>query len=170
MTIRKAISSDAHELCVLHKLSIRELCSDDYTLEQIEAWVGGKKADDYLGPISEGRVRVAEVEGRLVGFGEFGMNEIAAVYVHPKYVQRGIGRSLFFSLVEGLRVAGCSSASLVASITSREFYLKMGCVVVSDFHVLRSGVRLPCVKMMIAIEPEPDLPVSNPASTPTAPT
>ena len=53
------------------------------------------------------------------------MNEIAAVYVHPKYVQRGIGRSLFFSLVEGLRVAGCSSASLVAQCSKVPF---VGCV------------------------------------------
>lgn len=38
--IRQAKLEDAKGICQVHIASVRQLCARDYTLEQIEAWVG----------------------------------------------------------------------------------------------------------------------------------
>jgi len=150
LVIRIATEADAPEICETHTRAIRELCAKDYTSEQLEAWAGPRKATDYLGPIRNERLYVAEESGRVIGFGQYYEvnKEICAIYVHPDFVRRGVARTLFKKVTEELRAKGLSRAWLDASLTSVPFYLAMGCREIEEQdHALGSGDSIPCVKM-----------------------
>src|ERR1019366_9138503 len=121
--------SDAGGIWELHVRAIRELCTRDYTLEQIEAWAGPKTPGDYLEPIRSKRLFVAEQAGRIVGFGDYHAtkNEISAVYVDPDFGGQGIGRALFLVVTGELKARGFSHGELDASLNSVGFYEAMGC-------------------------------------------
>ena len=157
MKIRPATVEDAPSVWETHVSAIRILCRDAYTPEQIEAWAGPRKPEDYRKPITDGQLFVAEVAGRVVGFGEFSKEEVRAVYVHPEFGRRGIGTALFRRVVEALGKLGVEKASLDASITSVPFYLAMGCKAgVQQIHRLGSGVEIPCVPMTVEIRNPPN--------------
>jgi putative acetyltransferase len=150
--VRPGVEADAEAICVMHIRSIRELCAQDYTPEQIEAWAGPKLAAHYLEPIRGKRLVVAELGGRVVGMGDYHVtaNEICAVYVDPDFGGQGIGRALFQAVTNALRARGCTEAVLDASITSVGFYEAMGCRIVEQrMHPFRPGVSIPCVRMVI---------------------
>ena len=152
MQIRPATEADADAVLELHVRAIREVCSRDYTPEQIEAWAGPKRASHYLEPIRGKRLVVAERAGRVVGMGDYHVstNEICAVYVDPDFGGQGIGRALFQAVIAALKARGFTDAVLDASLTSVGFYQAMGCRIVEQrMHAFRPGVSIPCVRMEI---------------------
>ena len=46
--VRFATPADAEAICRVHVASIRESCAGDYTPQQIEAWAGPKRPEDYI--------------------------------------------------------------------------------------------------------------------------
>lgn len=156
MKIRPAEIDDAPAVWEAHVSAIRILCCGSYTPEQIEGWAGPRKPDDYLDPISNRRMFVAEVEGRVVGFAEFLREEVRAVYVHPDFARKGIGRALFQRIVEEMRARNVEKAWLNASLTSVPFYSAMGCKEGKEQkHRLSSGVEISCLAMEIEIQKRP---------------
>jgi ribosomal protein S18 acetylase RimI-like enzyme len=152
--IRPGLEADADAILELHVRAIREICSRDYTPEQIEAWAGPKLAAHYLEPIRGQRLLVAELGGRVVGMGDYHVttNEICAVYVDPDFGGQGIGRALFQAVTNALRARGFTEAVLDASLTSVGFYQAMGCRIVEQrMHTFRPGVSIPCVRMTIEL-------------------
>ena len=148
MKIRSAKIEDAPFVWETHVNAIRILCRGAYTPAQIEAWAGPRTPEDYLDPISNGRMFVAEVDGRVVGFGEFMKEEIRALYVHPDYTRKGIGRALFQHIVEEMKARDIEKAWLHASLTSVPFYSAMGCTRGEEQnHCLSSGVEISCIPM-----------------------
>src|SRR5687767_2388685 len=106
--IRPATAVDADAICAVHVASIRGLCADDYTAEQIDGWAGAKHPDRYRRAMAEGeRMFVAELQsgtGRVViGLAGIHGNEVRAVYVHPDHVGRGVGGALLAALEEQAR-------------------------------------------------------------------
>jgi putative acetyltransferase len=152
MQIRPATEADADGILELHVRAIRETCSWHYTAEQIEAWVGPKKAEHYHEPIRDQRLFVAENAGRVVGFGDYDAtrNEISAVYVDPDFGGQGIGRALFQVVIGELKARGFTEAEVDASLNSVPFYQAMGCRIMEQrLHTFRPGVSIPCVRMAI---------------------
>ncbi|MEO6876077.1 MAG: hypothetical protein ABI222_14765, partial [Opitutaceae bacterium] len=68
--LRFATEADAAALCVMHIRSIREVCAQDYSPEQIEAWTGPKRPEHYFDSIRGQRLILAEQRGRIAGFGD----------------------------------------------------------------------------------------------------
>jgi putative acetyltransferase len=154
MHIRPATEADVDCILELHVRSIREICSRDYTPEQIEAWVGPKRPEHYLDSIRGKRLVVAEVDGRLAGFGDFDgtKNEIRLVYVSPDFQRQGVGRAIFLWIRDEMRARGFAKAWLDASLTSLEYYKAMGCVSgATQLHTFRPGVSIPCVRMTVQL-------------------
>lgn len=148
MVIRTATASDAPGICAAHVAAIRVLNRAVYSAEQIEAWAGPRKPDDYQLPIAASRLFVAEENGAITGFSEYNGDEICAVYVHPDFARKGIGRRLFRKVVQALAGAGRKRVWLDASLSSVEFYRAMGCVA-KDERVHRIGGKtdLRCRRM-----------------------
>ncbi len=154
MHIRPATEADADRILELHVRAIREICSRDYTPEQIQAWAGPKLAAHYLEPIRGQRLVVAEHAGRVVGMGDYHVtaNEICAVYVDPDFGRQGIGRALFQAVAGALKARGFKDAVLDASLNSVGFYQAMGCRIVEQrMHPFRPGGSIPCVRMTIEL-------------------
>jgi putative acetyltransferase len=150
--IRRAVPSDCPSVYEAHTRAIRELCSKDYNQVQIEAWAGPRKPTDYLKPISSGRLFVAELGNKVVGFSEYDgdTKELKAVYVNPDYARRGIGTALFIRACDEARAEGLDSLWLDASLTAVPFYLAVRCERQQHTtHRLMSGVELACVRMTI---------------------
>jgi putative acetyltransferase len=158
--VRKAVPADCASIYEAHTRAIRELCSVDYDQTQIEAWAGPRKATDYLKPISRGRLFVAELDSKVVGFSEYDnkTKELKAVYVNPDYARRGIGKALFKYACDEARNEGLDALWFDASLTAVSFYLAMRCRrQQGTTHRLMSGIELLCVRMMIDLrEGEPD--------------
>jgi putative acetyltransferase len=150
--VRKAVPADCPSIYEAHTRAIRELCSADYNQTQIEAWAGPRRPTDYLKPISQGRLFVAEVGSKVVGFSEYDNQtaELKAVYVNPDYARRGIGKALFTRACDEARAEGLDALWLDASLTAVPFYLALQCRGQKDAtHRLMSGIELLCVRMTI---------------------
>ena len=148
LRVRQARIADASAICDVHVGSIRMLCAEAYSMDQIEAWAGPKRAEHYVKPISEGRLYVAEVDGRIAGFAEYEGDRIHAVYVHPAHVRQGIGTALFHCLTAELRSHGVKRVEFSASLPSVPFYEAMGCVREKEARFRPgAGVEMACLNM-----------------------
>jgi putative acetyltransferase len=150
MLIRSARASDAAEIVGVHIAAIRELCRSAYEPSQIDAWVSGKRAENYLRAIANQPFIVAELDGAVVGFSELdpAASEVRAVYVRPDRTRRGIGGSLLQALESAARDCALTRVHLKASLNSIPFYEARGYVVDElTAVVLESGVPLPCASM-----------------------
>ena len=90
-------------------------------------------------------VRVAEIDGRIVGFAGGGrarpgappgyVGEVYAIYVHPTQQRRGIGRRLLTSVAEGLVERGLVPIVIWTLFGNRQsggFYESLGGTVIGE--------------------------------------
>jgi len=128
LTIRAAAIQDTKAIVDIHSRSIRVLCAQDYTLEQIEAWAGGRTPEQYISRIQRDPTFVAEFNNKIVGFVRFYMptGELASIFVDPHYARMGIGSALMNRAVAEAKERGLTSFWLDASITAVPFYQHLG--------------------------------------------
>jgi GNAT superfamily N-acetyltransferase len=84
--------------------------------------------EDYL---REERVRVAEIDGRVVGFscvlsGAAGTAELDGLFVEPKHWRTGIGRRLLEDALTRARENAIDAIEVVAKPRAEEFYRRLG--------------------------------------------
>ena len=120
IAIRRAADADRLAIATLHEASIRQLTTAHYTPEQIESWVGVLRPERY--PLDTSFFVVAVDDESVVGFGEYHDAEIAAVYIHPSHVGRGIGRMIFDALENEARGSGATSLHVTSSLNAVAFY------------------------------------------------
>lgn len=152
--LRLAEPADAAAICALHVASIRQLCAKDYSPEQIEAWAGPKRPEHYLWSIGQRCLFVAEMDGKIIGIGEYNAakTEVCALYVHPAHAGQGVGTLLFQRVRDELRALGLTQAQLDASLTSVPFYLSQGAIFGERCtHTLHGNVSIPCVRMRVPL-------------------
>jgi N-acetylglutamate synthase-like GNAT family acetyltransferase len=80
--------------------------------------------------IVEERVRLAEIDGRTVGFATSAREgptvELEDLFVHPDWTRRGVATRLIADLVESSRAAGASTVAVTANHHAMAFYLSVG--------------------------------------------
>lgn len=143
MRIRPYNESDLDKLVDLFRDSVRNIASRDYSPEQVEAWA----PDDldpvaFAGRLSRNTSYVAEIDGKLVGFGELEpLGHVAMLYVHSAYQRRGVAARLLERLEETARERNLDALTTEASITARPFFERHGFRVVAPQTVIAGGVR-----------------------------
>ena len=158
MIIRRATVADADAICALHVRSIRTLCADDYTPEQIEAWAGRKRPELYSQAMTEGgetmfvAVEDAAGDDHLVGFVAFREAEIYGLYVAPEATGRGAGGALLDVAESAMRSAGVTEVKFRSTLTAVTFYARHGYRRDADAVARMSGVEIPCVWMSKTLE------------------
>lgn len=156
MQIRRAKIEDARAIHEAHMRSIREICAPDYTKEQINAW-SGRPFDqvDREKCIRDDFMWVVEDRGFVLGYAHLrvvkeksGMGEVMALYFAPEAKGNGLGRQMMRLIEDRSRLEGCHVLSLNSTITSLEFYKKMGFQPTGPKvdHMFR-GVGIPCYPM-----------------------
>lgn len=77
-------------------------------------------------PVRQGRTRVVEVDGRVVGFATFvpheGTADVEDLFVHPGWMRRGMGRALIEDLATIVQRAGSSRLEVDANPHALAFY------------------------------------------------
>jgi lipoyl(octanoyl) transferase len=151
VTIRLATLDDAEGICAAHIASIREVCSRDYSPEQIEAWAGPKNAEMYRKSLRDGNVIfVADEHGRIDGFIEldFQHREIRAFYLRKEAIGKGIGSELLSQGEQVFSSLGVEEIHLNSTLTSIRFYEARGFTNHGKMvFELPNGVGLECVRM-----------------------
>lgn len=149
-SVRRARHEDSEAIGRMHVASIRELCSEHYRPEEIDAWAAPREINFYVKAIEGKEFYVAEDDGEIVGFGTLNpaVGEVEAVYVHPAAVGRGVGSKLLSTLEARARESGLKSLHLCASLNAVGFYERAGFVRLRDTsHRLTNGVEIACVLM-----------------------
>src|SRR5437588_2053605 len=95
LNIRVAETADSHAVWRIHTGAIRSI-KKPYTPDEIDRWVRKHTPDGYAEPIAAKRIFVAEVNGELIGFGQFnaGTGVVERIYVLPSASRNGVGQAL----------------------------------------------------------------------------
>lgn len=152
--IRRAQHTDAHKIIDVHVRSIRDVCSADYTPEQIEAWAGRKfKPELWCQSIDRDYVWVVELNSEVVGFGHLAIMsettaEVMGLYFLDVLRGKGAGKSLLKQMNEVAISQGAKKLELHATITAKTFYESQGFVQMpGKCSVEMQGVDIPCYPM-----------------------
>lgn len=144
MFIRPFQRSDATELASLFFNTIRTVNAKDYNPEQLRAWAPNLESwdmDRWRDSFSGKHVFLAEVNGRLAGFGELEPNgHIDRFYISKDHVGQGVGRFIYAALEEKARLLKLKQLFVEASITAKPFFERMGYVVQKEQVVRRNEV------------------------------
>jgi putative acetyltransferase len=152
--IRRATLEDCPAILRAHRASVTVLCAAHYTAEQIEAWIGHHQAQDYHSAVQNALVLVAETEGELMGFAHVDLisGTIHALYVDPRHVGQGIGRSLLLQIETESRQVGLRRLHLDATLNSVAFCQARGFLPLrASARNVAGGTALPCVEMEKAL-------------------
>ena len=148
--IANARDSDRHAICRVHKASITILSGTHYTPEEIEAWVGPIRPDDYLEAIRGDIVLVAWVQSRIVGFVQLRKRDgsLHSLYVHPRHVRGGVGKTLLVCIESEARKLGHRQIVLHATLNSVPFFVERGYSFQREEPIPgHAGATLPCMQM-----------------------
>lgn len=151
--IRKSTLEDIYGVQEAHKRSIIEMCSGDYSREQIE-----KYADiNYSKEIWEKSVTsefllVVEANDKIEGFCHAKINingeaHIVGLYLTKAIAGKGIGSEIFEMAMEYLKKYNPPKIYLTGTITAKGFYEKMGFLVVEKRQISIRGAMLDCFNM-----------------------
>ena len=149
MIIRPALVEDSEALCVLHKRAIRELCCQDYSPAQIEAWASPKKPETYRSRIEHQVAFTAVSQDKIVGFVRFNpeTNELCSIFIDPACARMGVGTTLMHHADKAALALGLSYFWLHASLTAVPFYETLGYVKQKEVTHQFPNIELPAIYM-----------------------
>lgn len=168
--VRRAIPSDAQNIHQAHMRSIRNLCANDYSEVQIEAW-GGRplNPEKRIQTILTEDVWVLANLNDIYGFicfqdlpalksseacsGEINpieikLGEISAFYLAPEGKGKGWGRRLLTTIEKIAKSRGVQKIILNSTLTAKDFYQHLGfiqCAPQTTYKV--RNVPIECIPM-----------------------
>ncbi len=160
ISVRHARASDADELVKVQLEAVRAAGAAFYTPEVLLAWApepSPARAEELrraLGSEGEAWV-VAELEGRVVGFGAvaFSARAVRGVYVAPSAARRGAGGAIVAELERLASARGLATLDVSAALNAQKFFARHG-YRVAGRHVERFGpnkLRMACLQMQKAL-------------------
>lgn len=165
VAVRAAKPSDVPMIRTMQHESMRALGRDFYSDSQIESFLRFMPTmEECL--VSDATFYVAESAGRIAGCGGWSLRtpayhtmtrahafgvplpKVRAMYVHPDFARRGVGRSLL-AVIEGAIVrAGYSEAGLDALLPGAPLYRSCGYRAVANAHAeFPDGIRMQVLTM-----------------------
>ena len=139
MKVRKATANDVQRLYDIHMAALREICSKSYNNDEIEALCKGKNPEGYLERIDN--INVGEQGGEVVGWCHAGEGCIWGLFVDPRYIKMGAGRSLISQILNELQDDN-GEVTIEATLNAVGFYQKMGFEETGDGFTERSGRQI----------------------------
>jgi predicted N-acetyltransferase YhbS len=127
-SIRPATAADAAAVFAVTRDSVAGLATTHYTPQQIAGWMGDRTPETYREGCESGRIRVAEQDGRVVGFVDAVPGEVTRLFLLPGVARRGLGRALMTVGLEMARADGAATLRVEATLNAVPFYAKVGFV------------------------------------------
>lgn len=135
--LRRAQVEDAEALHNSHMRSIRELCQNEHTPEEIKAW-GGRAfdAEARTSNIKSDFVLAVEYRNKIEGYGLLKVHHegskkwvhIYGLYITPTVHKKGVGQALMNIMTEKAKLEKVNLLTLKSSLTAFEFYKRNGFV------------------------------------------
>lgn len=130
LLVRPARDDDCAAMSAVRIASITQLCGPDHAGDPaaIAGWVANKSADAFRALLlrPEVQLRVAELDGVVVGVGAIAGDTITLNYVHPDFRFRGVSKALMSALETALAKRGVAVAQLNSTVTALSFYRALG--------------------------------------------
>ncbi|MDB9359182.1 GNAT family N-acetyltransferase [Nodularia spumigena CS-588/02] len=149
--LRLAEETDAWVMSAIHIAAIKALPTTFYTRKQLLAWRNYLDKPDakYILQNMPAEIFWVAVENNmLTGFASFMVDELIALYVHPYYQGKGIGRALVTHFCHEAANQGIDKVITTASLYAEGFYLRLGFTAIKRApHQLRTGIVVPVTKM-----------------------
>jgi dipeptidase E len=133
--IRRASLRDCEAIHHVHMASIQQICSKDYSAEEVQAW-GHRDYDpkQRAADIANDAVWVVELEGKIEGFGHLRITNqrgeaqgyLAGLYFTSKVTGHGFGKAIVEMMVEKLKNEKVKILQLESTLTAQSFYEKLG--------------------------------------------
>lgn len=149
MRLRFAQANDLEAMRELYVQTIRSVCRQDYSAEQIDVWTQtAQNHERWHKVMQEQLVVVAEKNRDIVGYGTLrDGNYIDFFYIHKDFQRQGIARKILDQIEQQAVRLGQHRLTSEVSITARPFFERNGYVVLKKQHNLRKGVELVNFKM-----------------------
>jgi GNAT superfamily N-acetyltransferase len=166
-TVRWAAFADWSDIVALQHLSLRALGRGFYSDLEIESYLRYTPTlEEYL--VADSTYYVAHLGERLAGCGGWSIKapaysaitrdpadrtqsrppKVRAMYVHPDFTRRGIGRQLLAVIERAIIDAGYEQADLDATLAGVPLYTRCGYIPVGETHAdLPNGARMRFVCM-----------------------
>ncbi|WP_413575714.1 GNAT family N-acetyltransferase [Bdellovibrio sp. HCB290] len=157
--IRRALHEDAANIINAHRRSIREVCSNDYSSEQITAWSGlNFQEDRWCHTMDQDMVWVISDQNRnIFGFGHLQFQgdseaEVAGLYFVPEVVGQNFGKEIVKLMIEECKKKNIRTIHLSATKTAKTFYENVGFKQIApQSSVTIGGKAIECFKMQTAL-------------------
>ena len=121
--------------------TIRTVCCNDYTREEIEKWSPVGREQRLVEKLKSSYAILAIIDGELAGFGNTEGTEIDCLYVSDEHQREGIG-SLILQNLENKAFSYGNTIHVYSSITAEKFFLSRGYRKIRDNIVEREGVLI----------------------------
>lgn len=137
LNLRQATFDDIQSVKDLFKGSIFNICSKDYSPEQISAW--GKRGENdnvWRTRIQDQYFLIAELNQTIIGCVSLTTeNYVDVMFVHYNHQGKGIASLLLRAIENRATYSYDNIISVDASITAKLFFKKKGYQVVKEQHV-----------------------------------
>ena len=171
VNIRPAIVADAIAIIDLHFAAVHHSAGSFYPPEVLNSWStqpDETRYDHIRRALEKGEELfvVAEDASGVIGFGSIVplLQELRAVYVHPRAGRRGVGSAILRRLEQLALDRGVLQLQMDASINAEAFYRRAGYEILErGVHRLSSGREMACLKMKKSLTQEMTDPHSRPA-------
>jgi putative acetyltransferase len=144
MLIRPYTSTDIGQIVRLFFHTVHTVNRQDYTLEQVNAWV--PTIPDEVAWAERYRTRitfVADDQSVVAGFAELEpQGHIDCFYCHSDYQRQGIGKQLYQRLEQEAIALGLTRLFVEASITAKPFFEQMGFRTLHQNRMMKNGIEL----------------------------
>lgn len=114
LEIRRARRSDAQAAFDIRRLAILDQCGTVYPPEQVQAWTDVPLTEWYR-DLVENHFHLVCIQGNPVATGMLDLErrELGAIFVHPGFMQRGVGMNMVTHLECLARQAGLTEINLL---------------------------------------------------------
>jgi putative acetyltransferase len=125
-THRIAAREDAQRLFELRRKSIIALAPSGMSKSEARIWASNLTIAGMKTKIREMEIWIAEIDGRVVGWGAIRGDRLEGLYTDPEFASRGIGTHLLGKLEALMRARGTRTIRADASSNAEGFYLRRG--------------------------------------------
>ncbi|WP_153720249.1 GNAT family N-acetyltransferase [Sporosarcina cascadiensis] len=152
MRIREFQGSDINQVVSIFYETIHSVNAADYSIEQLNAWAPKDeieaKLESWNKSLSNNVTYVAEINGKIVGFGDMTHNGyLDRLYTHKDFQGQGIATVLVNKLESLARKIRLSEIYTEASVTAKSFFERRGYQIIRSQNVVRKGITLPNFQM-----------------------
>jgi putative acetyltransferase len=123
---RPASPDDALRLLDVRRRSILELAPKGMPAEEAATWAAHLDLAGMGQKLSDMEVWVAEVDGKVAGWGALRGHVLEGLYTAPEVAGQGIGAGLLVMLERLMRERGVRIVCAEASSNAKNFYLRRG--------------------------------------------